>query len=42
ANHNGGGQLVAAGSLSALEALAAEPVRGTRVVALQVAGAFHT
>ena len=41
ANHNGGGQLVAAGSLSALDALAAEPVRGTRVVALQVAGAFH-
>ncbi|MDZ8202346.1 ACP S-malonyltransferase [Microbacterium sp. SSW1-59] len=42
ANHNGGGQLVAAGPLPALEALGADPVRGTRVVTLQVAGAFHT
>ncbi|SIT74420.1 ACP S-malonyltransferase [Microbacterium sp. RU33B] len=42
ANYNGGGQLVAAGSLDALAALAAEPVPGTRVIPLQVAGAFHT
>ncbi|GAA1960298.1 ACP S-malonyltransferase [Microbacterium aquimaris] len=42
ANHNGGGQLVAAGALPSLEALAADPVRGTRVIPLQVAGAFHT
>ncbi|MFT4137066.1 ACP S-malonyltransferase [Microbacterium sp.] len=42
ANFNGGGQIVAAGELDALAALAAEPPRGSRVVALQVAGAFHT
>ncbi|MGW8483864.1 ACP S-malonyltransferase [Microbacterium sp. NPDC055903] len=42
ANYNGGGQLVVAGALPALEALAAEPVKGTRVIPLQVAGAFHT
>jgi [acyl-carrier-protein] S-malonyltransferase len=42
ANYNGGGQLVVAGALDALQALAAEPVAGTRVIALQVAGAFHT
>lgn len=42
ANHNGGGQIVAAGSLDRLAELAAEPLRGTRVVPLQVAGAFHT
>lgn len=42
ANYNGGGQLVVAGELSALAALAAEPVKGTRVIPLQVAGAFHT
>ena len=42
ANYNGGGQIVAAGALDALAALAAEPVRATRVVPLQVAGAFHT
>ncbi|WP_375384274.1 ACP S-malonyltransferase [uncultured Microbacterium sp.] len=42
ANYNGGGQLVAAGSLDALQALAADPPKGTRVIALQVAGAFHT
>ncbi|QIG40624.1 ACP S-malonyltransferase [Microbacterium sp. 4R-513] len=42
ANYNGGGQLVAAGSLEALQRLAAEPVPGTRVIPLQVAGAFHT
>lgn len=42
ANYNGGGQLVAAGSLPALAALSAEPPAGTRVIPLQVAGAFHT
>ncbi|WCM56712.1 ACP S-malonyltransferase [Microbacterium sp. EF45047] len=42
ANYNGGGQIVAAGALPALAALAEEPLRGTRVVPLQVAGAFHT
>lgn len=42
ANYNGGGQLVVAGALDALQALAAEPIAGTRVIPLQVAGAFHT
>ena len=42
ANYNGGGQLVAAGALSSLRTLAAEPPAGTRVIPLQVAGAFHT
>lgn len=42
ANRNGGGQIVAAGALDALAELAADAPRGTRVVALQVAGAFHT
>lgn len=42
ANYNGGGQLVVAGTIDALQALAAEPVTGTRVIPLQVAGAFHT
>ncbi|MDM4761950.1 ACP S-malonyltransferase [Galbitalea sp. SE-J8] len=42
ANVNGGGQTVVAGPLDGLAALAAEPVAGTRVIPLQVAGAFHT
>jgi len=42
ANVNGGGQIVAAGSESALAALAAQPPAGTRVIGLPVAGAFHT
>jgi len=42
ANVNGGGQVVVAGELANLEALAAEPVPGSRVIPLQVAGAFHT
>ena len=42
ANFNGGGQIVAAGALSDLAELAASPPRGTRVIPLQVAGAFHT
>ncbi len=42
ANYNGGGQIVAAGSADDIAALQAEPVAGTRVIPLQVAGAFHT
>jgi len=42
ANVNGGGQVVAAGTLDALAALAAEPPARARVIPLQVAGAFHT
>lgn len=42
ANYNGGGQIVAAGELDALGALAAAPPSATRVIPLQVAGAFHT
>ncbi|GAA4155826.1 ACP S-malonyltransferase [Gryllotalpicola daejeonensis] len=42
ANYNGGGQIVVAGALDALAKLTEEPLRGTRVVPLQVAGAFHT
>ena len=42
ANVNGGGQVVAAGSLDALAALTAAPPARTRVIPLQVAGAFHT
>lgn len=42
ANVNGGGQIVVAGALTALAELAAMPLKGTRVIPLQVAGAFHT
>lgn len=42
ANRNGGGQIVAAGSLAGLSALAESAPRGARVIQLQVAGAFHT
>jgi [acyl-carrier-protein] S-malonyltransferase len=42
ANRNGAGQIVAAGSLEGLEKFAAEPPAKTRVIKLQVAGAFHT
>jgi [acyl-carrier-protein] S-malonyltransferase len=42
ANFNGGGQIVVAGELDALAKLAEEPLRGTRVIPLRVAGAFHT
>ncbi|GAA4171989.1 ACP S-malonyltransferase [Gryllotalpicola koreensis] len=42
ANYNGGGQIVVAGELDALAKLSEEPLRGTRVIPLQVAGAFHT
>jgi [acyl-carrier-protein] S-malonyltransferase len=42
ANYNGGGQLVVAGTLPALASLAENPPASTRVIPLQVAGAFHT
>ncbi len=42
ANVNGAGQIVAAGTLTRLAALAADPPPGTRLRPLQVAGAFHT
>jgi [acyl-carrier-protein] S-malonyltransferase len=41
-NRNGAGQVVAAGSRDALAKLAEEPPAKARVIALQVAGAFHT
>ena len=42
ANDNGAGQIVAAGSLEALDKLNENPPTGARVRALAVAGAFHT
>lgn len=42
ANMNGGGQVVAAGTKAAITSLVAEPPARSRVVELQVAGAFHT
>ena len=42
ANRNGGGQIVAAGEVGSLQALSEDAPRGSRVIALQVAGAFHT
>ncbi len=42
ANFNGGGQIVVAGALDALAQLAENPIAGSRVIPLQVAGAFHT
>ncbi len=42
ANYNGSGQIVAAGDAEGIAALAAEPLAGTRVIPLAVAGAFHT
>ena len=39
---NGGGQVVAAGTASAIAALVANPPPRARVIELQVAGAFHT
>jgi [acyl-carrier-protein] S-malonyltransferase len=42
ANRNAAGQIVAAGSLTALEKLAEDPPAKARVRALGVAGAFHT
>lgn len=42
ANYNGGGQIVAAGAAGAIGELQAEGPAGSRVIPLQVAGAFHT
>ena len=42
ANRNAAGQIVAAGSLTALDKLAEDPPEKARVRALGVAGAFHT
>ena len=42
ANFNGGGQLVVAGAVEDLARLSEQPPAGTRVIPLQVAGAFHT
>ncbi|KUL42377.1 ACP S-malonyltransferase [Actinoplanes awajinensis] len=42
ANRNGAGQIVAAGALGALAEFAAAPPAKARVIALAVAGAFHT
>jgi [acyl-carrier-protein] S-malonyltransferase len=42
ANDNGPGQVVAAGTMEQLQALADEPPEKARLVPLSVAGAFHT
>ncbi|MEW2326202.1 ACP S-malonyltransferase [Micromonospora chersina] len=42
ANRNGAGQIVAAGAVTGLEKLAAQPPARARVIMLKVAGAFHT
>lgn len=42
ANNNGAGQIVAAGTVEQLAALAENPPRRARLVPLSVAGAFHT
>jgi [acyl-carrier-protein] S-malonyltransferase len=42
ANRNGAGQIVVAGATDALEKFAAAPPPKVRVIALKVAGAFHT
>lgn len=42
ANANGGGQVVAAGTLPQLQALADNPPAKARIIPLKVAGAFHT
>jgi [acyl-carrier-protein] S-malonyltransferase len=42
ANFNGGGQIVVAGELDALATLQEDPIAGSRVIPLQVAGAFHS
>ncbi|WP_134733724.1 ACP S-malonyltransferase [Amycolatopsis nivea] len=42
ANRNGAGQIVASGSAAAIEKIIAEPMEGTKIRALKVAGAFHT
>ncbi|MCT2361662.1 ACP S-malonyltransferase [Kocuria marina] len=42
ANANGGGQVVAAGTIEQLDALAENPPARAKVIKLKVAGAFHT
>ncbi|MEO3748713.1 acyltransferase domain-containing protein [Plantactinospora sp. B5E13] len=42
ANFNGAGQIVVAGAVERMATFAAEPPKGSRVITLQVAGAFHT
>ncbi|MFF0145407.1 ACP S-malonyltransferase [Amycolatopsis sulphurea] len=42
ANRNGAGQIVASGAAAAIERIVAEPLAGTKIRALKVAGAFHT
>lgn len=42
ANYNGANQIVAAGSAENIARIAADGIDGARVIALQVAGAFHT
>ena len=42
ANNNGSGQIVAAGTVEQLAALAENPPARTRLIQLSVAGAFHT
>lgn len=42
ANHNGAGQIVAAGTVEQLEALAQHPPHRAKLMPLSVAGAFHT
>ncbi|WP_034088120.1 ACP S-malonyltransferase [Streptacidiphilus albus] len=42
ANNNGGGQIVAAGTLEQLAAFKADPPAKARLISLSVAGAFHT
>jgi [acyl-carrier-protein] S-malonyltransferase len=42
ANRNGAGQIVAGGTREQLEALKADPPARARLIALSVAGAFHT
>ncbi|OZM70259.1 ACP S-malonyltransferase [Amycolatopsis antarctica] len=42
ANRNGAGQIVASGAADAIARIVAEPLEGTKVRALKVAGAFHT
>lgn len=42
ANNNGSGQIVAAGTVDQLAALAADPPARARLIPLSVAGAFHT
>src|SRR5699024_2792889 len=42
ANRNGAGQIVASGPTTAIDHIVAEPMDGTKVRKLKVAGAFHT